>query len=323
MGRYMFTDIAQAMEFALSVTGPIFLVVFLGIILKYTDMISDAFIQGASKIVFNVAIPALLFINIARVELTTILNFPLLIFASVATFIIFMLLSFLAPAVVDNVRDRGVFIQGSMRANLGVVGLALCANSYGAEGLAIASVLMAVLTILYNILSLYTLNRSLIEGQGSIIRVTCLSIMRNPIIISIFCALPFAYWQIHLAPVMLTTVGYFSQMALPLALLCIGGSLSLKGLMGSLSVPLVATLFKLILIPVVMVGAAYYAGFRGADLGILFMMVGSPTATVSFIVVRALNGNGQLAANIVVLTTLCSLVTLSLGLVFLKSWGVI
>ncbi|MBL4894703.1 MAG: AEC family transporter [Emcibacter sp.] len=319
----MFADIAQAMEFSLSVTGPIFLVVFLGIILKYIGMISDSFIQGASKIVFNVAIPALLFITIARVELTTLLNLPLLIFSSIATLIIFGFLSFIAPMVVQEDRDRGVFVQGSLRGNLGVVGLALCANSYGSEGLAIASILMAVLTILYNILSLYTLNRSLIEGQGSIIRLTCISIMRNPIIISILCGLVFAYWQIHLPPVVLTTVEYFSQMALPLALLCIGGSLSLKGLMGSLSVPMTATLFKIVLVPIVMVGGAYYAGFRGAELGILFMLVGSPTATVSFIVVRALNGNGPLAANIVVLTTFCSLVTLSLGLVLLKGWGVI
>ena len=55
-------------------------------------------------------------------------------------------------------RDRGVFIQACFRSNLGVVGLALCANAYGDQGLALASALMASLTVSYNILSVAILS---------------------------------------------------------------------------------------------------------------------------------------------------------------------
>ncbi|MDP1007086.1 AEC family transporter, partial [Klebsiella pneumoniae] len=60
-------------------------------------------------------------------------------------------------------------------------------------------------------------------------------------------------------------------MTLPLALICIGGTLSLAALRKSGSMALSASLVKMIGLPLVATLGAWLLGFRGPELGILFL----------------------------------------------------
>jgi malonate transporter len=68
---------------------------------------------------------------------------------------------------------------------------------------------------------------------------------------------------------------------------------------------------------------AYLLGFRGVELGCLILMFASPTAAASFVMVRTIGGNHTLAANIVALTTLISLFTISIAIYSLKVFALI
>ena len=57
------------------------------------------------------------------------------------------------------------------------------------------------------------------------------------------------------------------------------------------------------------------------DLGILFLLSASPTAAASYVMTRAMGGNAGLAANIIVLTTLGSILGSSLGITLLRGMG--
>ena len=65
---------------------------------------------------------------------------------------------------------------------------------------------------------------------------------------------------------------------------------------------------------------AWALGFRGADLAILFLYFASPTAAASFVMARAANGNHELAAAIIVITTLMAAITTNIG-IFVLQWG--
>ncbi len=73
--------------------------------------------------------------------------------------------------------------------------------------------------------------------------------------------------------------------------------------------------------PFAITGGGILLGFRGIDLGILFLMCSAPTASASFIMVKAMGGNYKLAANIIALTSLGSIVSVSLGIMILRSLG--
>jgi predicted permease len=135
--------------------------------------------------------------------------------------------------------------------------------------------------------------------------------------------LPFAYWQITLPDVVMRSIDYLAAMTLPLALICIGGSLSFKALKDTQLLSWVAVIIKLLLMPAIVSIIAYSLGFRGVELGCLILMFASPTAAASFVMVRTIGGNHTLAANIVALTTLISLFTISIAIYLLKVFALI
>ena len=315
------SEFLRIFSFAFSVTGPIFVILVLGIILARMGVITEAFIEAGSKLVFNVTLPALLFITISKTNIQHIANFSLIGYALTATIAVFVLLEFVAAFLITPPQDRGVVVQGAFRSNMGIVGLAYCANAYGEVGLAAASIYLGPVTILFNILAVIALNRSLKKHRS--VAGTLFDIAKNPLILGIVLALPVAWAHLQLPSILLKSGEYFAQMTLPLALLCTGASLSLKALRADSRNAIIASTGKLLLVPFVITLGGYWLGFRGMDLGILFLMTSSPTAAASYIMARAMNGNAVLAANIVALTTLGSILVASIGVALLRHQGLI
>lgn len=310
------------LSFAFSVTGPIFILVFIGIGLKLTKLIDEGFMNMASKLVFMVSLPALLFMSVMSADIKTLLN-PLLLGVSIGgTLIIFVLLSLSAKLLVKEKREQGVYIQGAFRSNLAIIGLAFCMNAYGQEGLAKASILMSVLTLLYNVLSIYTLSASL-SKESTKFSAIAISIAKNPLMIAIVAGLIFNVANIPFHPVLTRSGEILAQMTLPLALVCIGGTISFAELKLSSQIASYATIAKLVVTPALLVYFAYLWGFEGIDLGVLFLLVSAPTAAASYVMVQAMGGNAKLAANIIVISTLGSLITVSLGLVILQGLNLV
>lgn len=149
-------------------------------------------------------------------------------------------------------------------------------------------------------------------------------IVRNPLILAVLVAVPFAWSGITL-PIwlMMTSGDYFASLTLPLALLCIGGTLSLSAMRNDRKPATSASIMKMVTLPTLCTLAAWLAGFEGRELGLMFLFFASPTAAASFVMVMALGGNDRLAANIVALTTLMASITVTLGVFVLRSAGLI
>ncbi len=302
----------------LNVTAPVFAMLFLGYGLRRIDWINDNFIKTASALVFNVCMPSLLFLGIYHADLRSALKPGLLVYFVVATVGSFAIAWWIATKRCPQV-DRGVFTQGAFRGNNGVIGLALAGSMYGDYGISLGSILAGLVIVLYNSLSVVVLaiySPNIKSDPMSI----CKSILVNPLIISVVMAVPFAWLQVPIPNWVLTSADYVAQMSLPLALICIGGTLSLAALRSSGSVALSASAVKMILLPIVGTFGAWLLGFRGAELGILFLYIGAPSASVGYVMVRASGGNYSLAAAIIVITTLAAAITTNIG-IFLLQWG--
>ena len=302
----------------LNVTAPVFAMLFLGALLKRINWINDNFIHIASSLVFNVTKPALLFLGILHADLHAALQPDLLIYFSIATLVSFAMAWGWAIWRCPR-EDRGIYTQGAFRGNNGVIGLALAASMYGDYGISLGAILAALVILFYNTLSTIVLAvySPVIKSDPWSI---CKSVISNPLIISVIVAAPFAYWQIGLPNWFETSAKYLSQMTLPLALICIGGTLSLAALRKSGKMALSSSLVKMVGLPLVTTLGAWLWGFRGAELGILFLYFGSPTAAASYVMARAADGNHELAAAIIVITTLMAAITTNLG-IFVLQWG--
>lgn len=302
----------------LNITAPVFAMLFMGVLLRRIDAINDNFIQVASSLVFNVCMPSLLFLGIYHADLDAAVNPGLLLYFIAATFGSFALAWLIAIWRCPK-EDRGIYTQGSFRGNNGVIGLALAASMYGDYGISLGAILAGLVILLYNSLSVVVLavySPTVKSDPWSIFK----SILRNPLIISVLLATPMAYAKVALPNWLLISADYIAQMTLPLALICIGGTLSLASLRASGRMAVSASLVKMVWLPVIFTFGGWLCGFRGAELGILFLYIGSPTAAASYVMARSSNGNHELAASIIVITTLAAAVTTNIG-IFLLQWG--
>lgn len=312
---------ASTFDFAITVIGPVLVLLIMGNVLLRAKLINDEFVASGSKLVFAVALPALLFISISQADFSKAANPVLIITGLTGTLGYFLVLMLASHLMVPNRQATGVVTQGGFRANMGIIGLAYCAQTYGNDGLAAASVYLGMVTILFNVLSVFILNFYQ-EGKRSLTS-QIKGIVKNPLIIAIVIALPFSYfdWQL---PVLLTTTGeYFAQLTLPLALLCTGASLQFRSFSADWFNISLSSLSKCVFYPAVMVGLAYAAGLRGMPLGIVLLMTIAPTAAASYVMVRTLGGDYRLAASIIAITTVLSLPLTIAAFDFLSGQGLL
>ncbi|MDR5893828.1 AEC family transporter [Halomonas mongoliensis] len=305
----------------LEVTLPVFAMVFIGLGLRRAGWIDGAFVTTASQLVFRGTMPALIFLSIIRADLDATLNPRLLGFFALATLGSFLFCWGWARLRVPQA-ERGVYIQGAFRGNCGIVGLALAAGMYGDYGLSAGGLLLGVVILTYNALSVVAL-ATYQADQRADWRSILAHIARNPLILAVVAAVPIAALELRLPGWLMTSGDYFASLTLPLALICIGATLSLEAIRDSGRLATGASLLKMVTVPILATGAAWLAGFEGRELGVMFLFFASPTAAAAFVMAKAMGGNAVLTANIIALTTLMASLTVTLGAFALKVAGLI
>ena len=100
-------------------------------------------------------------------------------------------------------------------------------------------------------------------------------------------------------------------MSLPLALLCIGGSLVSMRVRGKLSWSLGAVVAKLFLLPLLGYAVARLCGLSVQGTRIALILLACPTASVSYILVSQLGGDKPLASGAILISTLLAVLPLA------------
>lgn len=314
-----------AIFFAITIVLPNLALMGLGFFMQRRGEIGQVFIDQASKMVFNYALPCLLFFSVADSDVNYSRQLPLITAGLLVTLILFFGAELYAKRFVSRVEDKGVFVQGIFRSNMAILGLATVANAYGEVGLSIGAVYMGIITIVFNILAVITLSRvssSQVTGWQSRISLVLKKLLTNPLIIALLAA--FLYQGLQLPPltgVIHQTGDLLAAIALPLALICAGATIDLKSMLHPSGLSMQASIGRIIIAPLVAVLVGRWFGLSGVHMGVLFLMVASPTAAASYVMAKAMNGNEVLAANILAFTTVVSLFGMAIGAAILRGLG--
>jgi predicted permease len=300
--------------FALNVTAPILILLILGIVFRRTGFIDEHFISIANSFVFNITLPCMLFFSLATTPLSQSADIPLFLFGVLFTLISVLIFQLLSRFLIQQDK-RGVFVQGAFRGNLGIIGIALAVNAYGSEILATASLYMALIAVIDNPLSVILL----IPKSKFPLK----SIINNPILIAVLFGLICSSINLEIPQFIYQSGHYLAQMTLPLALICIGGSLYWKNFRHNRKEVIWASLCKLILMPLIGTSLAITLEFRGQDLGLIYLMLSAPTAVSSYVMAKKMSNYGAMAAEIIALSTASSTIIITLGLILLKTTGLI
>lgn len=322
--------------FSLNATLPIFLIMVLGWFLMRIGLFTKEFNKVADKYVFKVALPVLLFKDIATADIRSDFNLTFVLFCMITTTIMFLAIWGLSYIFIKDKTQVGAFAQASARGSAAVLGIAFINNIYGNSGMAPLMIVSAV--PLYNILSVIILTFSADMGKeaqknkltdnvsnskGSNIKKACINVVKNPIIIGIFLGLPFSIFGISIPPIPLKAVTSIAQTATPIALLVVGAGFEGAKAIKKIKLTAIATFIKLVLLPLIFFPFAIAFGFRGSELVAILVMLGSPTTVTCYIMAKNMGNDEVLSSSIVVMATLLSSVTLTGWIFVLKVMGLI
>jgi predicted permease len=301
---------------------PVFLVIGLGFLLRRFGLFSEEFTQQTNRLVFMVFLPILLFHKISQANFVSYFNGPLVVGSSLAIACLFFISYAYANLRRYPAPSLGSFSQGSFRGNLAYIGLAICLNAYGDAGLTRASILMGFLVPVLNLFAIVALMWPQRNKDSDVPAQNWLrEILLNPLIIASFAGIAGSYFSLPVPLILEKSLGIVSGLTLPLALLAIGGSFSLQRLKGDLQAAGIASLLKLIAMPLVAALLLLAAGVQGIDLGIGILLAGTPAATATYIMAHQMKADAELAGSIVMLSTLASAISYTLLLLLLRHNG--
>ena len=309
----------SSLLFSLEATIPIFLVIVLGYILMRVGFFNKEFVKIADKYVFKVALPVLLFKQIATVDINDCFDIRFVLFCMITTTVIFAVIWMGARLFLKDKSMVGAFTQASARGSAAILGIAFIENIYGSSGMGPLMIVSAV--PLYNIYSVIILTfsaRNRENGKGAI-KSALLGVIKNPIIIGIFLGLPFSIMGIRIPAIPLKAITSVAQTATPVALLVVGAGFEGRKAIAKIGPSIVATFIKLVVLPLAFLPLAVKLGFRNEALIAIIVMLGSPTTVTCYIMAKNMDNDEVLSSSIVVLATLFSSFTLT-GLVFLMKY---
>lgn len=308
--------------YSINATLPIFLLIILGKVLKTTKTINDEFTKTADRYVFRIALPALLFSDLTENNVGSAFDGKYVLFCFSVTIFSIAVLWGLTEKFMKNEEQKGAFIQGSYRSSAAILGLAFINNMYDSVGMAPLMIIGCV--PLYNIFAVIILTlKGDNGGKKPNMKETFINVMKNPILLSILIALPFALLNLHFPSFVNKAIGSVANTATPLALISIGASFEGKKALKKMKPTLLASFIKLILLAGLFLPLAVFFGYRNQELMALLVMLGSPTTVSSYIMAKNTGNDGILTSSIIVLTTLLSSLTLTLWIFVLKSFGVL
>ena len=309
--------------FSLNVTLPVFFVILAGMLLSKFGLFPKSFCENIDRYVFKVALPVMLFKDISAMDFGKEFDLRFVLACAVITIAMFLLVWLGAALALKDKSMVGAFAQGAARGSAAILGIALATNIYGTAGHASLMIFSAV--ILFNVLSVVILSFGAGGAERGKINFAVLlkSVVTNPIILGIVVAVPFSLLHVSFPQVVVKTFDSIGSTATPMALLSIGASFSLAEAGRKLKPALCASFIKLFVLPCIFLPVAVYLGFRESALVAIFIMLGSPTTVTCYIMSKNMNNDSILSSNIVMLSTLFSMVSVPFFVFLMKYFSLI
>ncbi|MEX0729239.1 MAG: AEC family transporter [Aquisalimonadaceae bacterium] len=297
----------------INILAPVTLIIALGWALVRTGFLSARALHDMNRLTYWVGLPSLLVYRTAASspEIGTMGGVLIVGFATT-------LIGALAAVIVARVlaiplESRSTFVLGVFRGNLIFVGLPIVLYAFSGLGEAAAGVESSLLlvfgpmVVLYNVMAVLVLLHGGGVKRNDALSAAMRGLMTNPILIACIVGLTLSWTATELPMLAERTLSAIGQMALPLALICIGGTLHTTRVHGSLRWAVVGSLMKLLLLPAVGYLLAVQLGLTAEHTLLLLILMACPSATASYVLVRQMGGDEPLASGTILVSHLLAI----------------
>lgn len=312
----------ESLILAMNVVLPILIMMTIGYLLKQWKIVDQVSLDKMNGLVFRVFMSSLLFVNIYSLDARKVFrleNIGIISFPVACTLLTVFFSYFVYSKKISDKKQRSVMIQGAYRGNFVLFGIPIASTIYGVEALGMTSLLLATMIPTFNISAIILLESC--RGGKATAKKLMISLFRNPLMIATVLGILCVSFKISLHPIVEQTVSSLSRVTTPLAFIILGGSLEVKSMKKHWKYISSVNFIKLILFPMLTITLGHYLGFGKVETVAFLGSTACPTAVASFSMAKEMGADGELAGEIVVSTSVFSIVTIFLWIVILKNIG--
>ena len=319
--------------FAFRAIAPILLTIALGALVRRLGSWDGAFYKRLNGLCFHLFLPINLFCNVYSVKDLSEMNWLLMGFIVLGILASLLLGWGAARLLIPSRSQKGVLIQASFRANHAILGLPLAEALGGSAAMGFASLTTAVCVPVYNILAVLVLSyygESDRPGGKELAK----RVVKNPLIVATFLAIVCVVIRnllglqaplLNKLPSVYTTLQNLSKIASPVMIFVLGAGLDFRSVGDLLPKVSLGVLLRLVLSPVLVIGTALLLWeplhLSVTEMPAMIAACASPVAVSSAVMTQEIGGDDQLASQLVVWTSVFSMLTIFLLVYFLRMMG--
>lgn len=306
---------------AVNAVTPFLVYLCLGWLSRRSALVKEAFLQEMNQFVFRCFFPITMFYNTHAIQVSISESSRLITVCAGLLASIFIISLFVVPLFVKENARRGVVIQCLTRSNLVLFALGLTETLFGAEGVALASIIVAIFVPLYNVLAIIVLEYY--RGGANSPRKLLRRVITNPLLLGGLAGLMFSFLSLQLPGALESAVSKLSSATTPLAMIILGGTIHVSGVMRDLRTIVATLATKMLALPTVAVVVCMLLGMTQLETFVCFTMYATPIAASAYTMSQNMGGDGELAGELVAISTVVSMVTLFAWIYLLRSVGIV
>ena len=291
----------------------------IGIILKLAHVVTDEEVRKFTHMVFVALYPFIMFDNLYGKNIAEHMDLKLGLYAIGFTFLQFVISWLFVCRIEKDNFERGAMIQALYRSNYVLMGFPIAINLFGKGNITAVAIIMMLVVPFYNVSSVIIFEN--FRGGKVDIKDIIKRILTNPIIDGGIAAFIVMILGIQLPATIEGTVSALSDTTAPISLILLGASLNLEGFSSDRKRIAICAVGKLLIFPAIGIAGAVAIGLRDVPLIAVTLMTAAPVALSSYAMASSMGGNGKLAGELVVITTLTSCFTIPVFLFILKTNG--
>jgi len=294
---------------------PIVTLLLIGGILKRMGLTDSTFLNTSDRLIYYFFFPVMLFWKIGGASLDKGIDWNFCLASLVTLVAMFVLSAVVIKLLRISDFQAGSFSQSCYRFNT-YIGVAVILNSLGTEGVKYFGIMIGFAIPLINLFAVSTLIWFSGQDVGLKRRFKILSksLVANPLILGCLAGILYSRLFGRFPVFINNSLSLISMVALPMALVSVGGSLTFSGVRGNLVPAMLAAVLKLVALP--MIGWLVFHSFNvtGIPLKVGMIFLCLPTSTAIYVLSSQLNSDTMLASAAIVTSTLLSFLSLSVAL---------
>lgn len=288
---------------------PIVLILAAGALLRLHFLTDPSFWRGLEWMSYRAFTPALFVSSIASTDLAIVPIGPLLLSLTIPITAVASLVVALRRSLRANGPQLTSLVQGSVRINT-YIGLIFATALHGHDGVATFALASAVVVPLVNIICVSTL-AVYGDKSASMRRIPVWrEFLENPLIQSCAIGLALNLAGLPLPSFMAATLSMLAAPALACGTLIAGAALHFNFRKRDVIDVGLASILKLVVLPLVAATIAVSLGVTGATLTSIVLICAVPTAPSAYVLASRMGGDTRLMASITGAQTILAVVTL-------------